>query len=156
MDTTASQAHPTSTLNQIPRVPTGRFEIATPPKNPRRTARPQKNERRASDGVLRRDSARAAKKQLMARHVNPRDPAAKWINPVVLIVVGGPSGVPTGNPSTGSAGNAAATSMLAPKPPRNQLTARDLGFSARRNPTAAASTIRPLRTKFAVWTQPPD
>ena len=40
--------------------------------------------------------------------------------------------------------------MLAPKAPRNQLTAPDRGASARRNPTAAAITIAPVMMKFAV------
>ena len=71
------------------------------------------------------------------------------------MMVGGPTGVPTGNPSIGSAGNTAATIMLNPKAPRNPLAARDRGPSTRLNPTAAATTIKPLSTKFAVWIHPP-
>ena len=110
-----------------------------PPKNPSTTARPLRSERRASDDTFRRDIARAAQKQLIARKVNPRAPATKWTSPVVLIDVGGPWGVPGGNPSTGSAGNTAATIMAAPKAPRNHVTARDFGPSTRPNPTAAAT-----------------
>ena len=92
----ASHNHPTTTAIQIPR--TGEeFGIAAVPKNPSRTMRPAANDSRASDGLLRRDSARAARKQLMERQTNPSPPAAKWTIPDVLREVGGPRGVPTGD-----------------------------------------------------------
>src|SRR5262245_20759723 len=154
-DMMASQVHPTTTLNQIPRIPTEPPPSATPPKNPSTMARPQSSDRRASAGAWRRDIARAATKQLTARDTNPRVPATKWTNPAVLIVVGGPGGVPTGNPSIGSAGKTAAMSMPTPKVPRNQLTLREVVRRTRRNPTAAATTMSPHTTKLAVWTQAP-
>lgn len=86
----------------------------------------------------------------MPRQVKPSAPTAKCTIPVVLIDVGKPSGVPTGNPSTGSAGKKAAASMLTPKPPRMTLMTHALGPITRANPTAAATTIRPLKRKFAV------
>ena len=150
----ASHAHPTTTAIQIPN--TGElFGIAMPPKNPATMTSPDTSDRRDSDRSPRRDRARAAKKQLTAREMNPRPPATKCSMPNVLIDVGGPLGVPTGNPSIGSARNTAAAIMLAPKMPRNTLVARDVGPIARRIPTAAATTSRPVTTKFAVWTHPP-
>jgi hypothetical protein len=85
-----------------------------PPKNPNTTAKPLRSERSASDDTFRRHIVRAAKKQLMARKVNPRAPAMRWTSLEVLIDVGGPIGVPGGNPSTGSVGNMAATIMATP------------------------------------------
>ena len=114
-----------------------------PPKNPTTTARPLRSESHASDGTLRRDIARAAKKQLMARKMNPSAPAMKWTSPVVLIDVGSPSGVPGGNPSTGSAGKMAATIMPRPKPPRDHVTARDFGPSTRLNPDGGGEHHQP-------------
>src|SRR6478672_2983409 len=122
---TASHVQPTTTAIQMPR--TGElFGTAMPPKKPSRMMSPASNDRRASDGTFRRDMTHAATRQLTARETKPSPPAAKCTSPDVLMVVGGPLGVPTGNPSIGSARNTAATSMLAPKVPRNQLTARDL------------------------------
>ena len=74
---------------------------------------------------------------------------------MVLTDAGGPSGVPGGKPSIASEGKMAAAIMHAPKPARNQVRARGFHASARPNPTAAAITIRPVITKFAVWIQPP-
>src|SRR5262245_3131007 len=98
----ASHAQPTTTANQIPRTPIGG---AAAPKSPNTMAKPPRSERSASDDAPRRRITHAAKKQLIARETNARAPAMKWISPVVLIELGGPLGVPGGNPSTGSAGN---------------------------------------------------
>jgi len=146
-----SHAHPTTTAIQIPKIPSGNTR---PPKNPSTTARPLTREISASI-EFRRDSARAAKKQLIARKVNPRAPAAKWASPVALIEVGNPLGVPGGKPSTGSARKIAATSMDTPKLPKNHVTSRDFCPSTRPNPIAAATTIKPVSTKFAVCIHPP-
>ena len=50
----------------------------------------------------------------MPSSVNVSPPATKCINPVVLIDVGIPFGVPGGKPSMGSAGKMAA--MIMPRP----------------------------------------
>ena len=65
---------------------------------------------------------------------NPTSAVTKWSSPIVVIVVGGPSGVPGGKPSTGSAEKLAATNMVRPDRPNSNgphVAARP-GCSARR------------------------
>lgn len=90
---TASHAHPTTTLNHIPRVAAEPLESNGPPKTPSTMARPLSSERRESERSFRRDIARAARKQLTARATNPVAPAMKWTNPTLLIDVGNPNGI---------------------------------------------------------------
>jgi hypothetical protein len=70
--------------------------------NPATTETPERKDRHAIQGLLRRNRATATTKQLTARARKPTAPAMKWVNPEVLSVVGNPSGVPMGNPSTES------------------------------------------------------
>src|SRR5690606_38981562 len=141
-DMSASQVHPATTANQMPTTPPGTPGITMGPTNPPITANPASNESQATAGAApRRRTANAVAMQLAARARKPSPPAMKCTSPVVLTVVGIPSGVPTGKPSTGSAGKAAATIMLTPNAPRSQLAARPRGLRARAKPAAAATTI---------------
>ena len=60
------------------------------------------------------------------------------------IDVGNPSGVPGGNPTTGSAVNMAPAIIERPSRVRSHVTVRAFGPNARANPAVAARTIRPV------------
>src|SRR5215467_13229970 len=106
-----SHPNPTTTAYQIPAMP---MRDIIPPKNPTSTLSPLNSESPASGDIFCRQKHHAATSPLIPSAAKPNPPAAKWIRPVVLIDVGGPFGVPGGNPSTGSAERIAAVIMARP------------------------------------------
>ena len=65
---------------------------------------------------------------------------------------------PTGKPSAGSARNTPASTSPAPNTASSRGTQRNPGpvTSARRRPTANATTISPVSTRLATWIQPSE
>ena len=126
------------------------------PRNVNRKRAPVAVEKIAQPGCRNAAKRRANTKVAAIQAENPTSPVTKWSSPIVVIVVGGPSGVPGGKPSTGSAVKIAARIIPTPTRPMRigpHVRPRPVR-SARRIPIAAAITRPPQTKKLATWIQP--